>query len=104
MSWSDPSRVLKNRPAANSQLPIPNSQFKTHWRFGGWKLGVDGFMLHFSHSSARSVLACVLLSLLAWPPAVAQPDTAQATAAYLSLLQRYESGDYEGAEGVLHVM
>ena len=53
--------------------------------------------MSWSALCARGVLACVLLSLLAGPPAVAQPDTAQATAAYLSLLQRYESGDYEGA-------
>jgi len=51
--------------------------------------------MSWSALCARRVHACLLLSLLAGPPAVAQPDTAQATAAYLSLLQRYESGDYE---------
>ncbi len=46
---------------------------------------------------APALLACVLLSAAGGPTAVPQPDTAQAAAAYLSLLQRYESGDYEGA-------
>ncbi len=52
--------------------------------------------MSWSGSCARGLFACVLLSLLAGPPAIAQPGTPQATA-YLSLLQRYESGDYEGA-------
>lgn len=51
----------------------------------------------WSGRCARSVLAFVLLTSLGTRPAVAQPSTAQATAAYLSLLQRYESGDYAGA-------
>ncbi|MBK5297391.1 MAG: hypothetical protein JJE40_09545 [Vicinamibacteria bacterium] len=41
-------------------------------------------------------LVCILTPALAGSPAVAQPGTAQVTA-YLALLQRYESGDYEGA-------
>ena len=53
--------------------------------------------MSWSALCAPALLACVLLSAAGGRPAVAQPDTAQATAAYLSLLQRYESGDYEGA-------
>jgi tetratricopeptide (TPR) repeat protein len=52
--------------------------------------------MSWSGLCARGLLGCLLLSSLAGPPAVAQPGTAQVTA-YLSLLQRYESGDYEGA-------
>lgn len=53
--------------------------------------------MSWSALCAPALLACVLLSAAGGQPAVAQPDTAQAGAAYLSLLQRYESGDYEGA-------
>lgn len=42
------------------------------------------------------VLVCILTGALAVAPAAAQPGPAQVTA-YLSLLERYESGDYAGA-------
>ena len=51
--------------------------------------------MSWSALCAPALLACVLLSAAGGRPAGAQPETA--TAAYLALLQRYESGDYEGA-------